>query len=408
LYASCCRIVRKVLTLSVGLSVCFVFIGDKMVSAQTWSPDESRSAVEIVKKQKDIQPSFKKKDEEVSPKNEGPKVALSRTAPKEGIVIRAERIEAQGLIPSLTTTENGRLAVRLYVKKAKIYDMELVVKKKSTQSRLWGMNIQDSSPVLIEGLVADATALGFKIKGPPLQLDKPFPAVVLYDVYLKVERMEADRVGMPQVDLQTKQDVNLSSQGPVIDMDLLPKANVTDIINDLLASFSGSGSTDDSPGTRSDNPTYQPPNQPLLPKEDSPPSTKKPPVFKPYPDPPLDPPNVLPKPPLPNVLPKPPYLPPNDGGDVVDQGKSVVKKVIVKLKDGLDHVLNVLRFVQEAQRYDHTEVTIQKGNQKADAKNLSEVLSINLTSGTEIILTAEGKEAKQAVEDLADFISNSE
>lgn len=368
-----------------------------MVSAQTWSLDEGRSAVEIIKKQKDMQPPFKEEDE--TSKNEAPKAPMSRTAPEEGIVIRAERIEAQGLIPSLTTTENGRLALRLFAKKAKVDDMELVVGKKSTPSGQWGMDIHDAGPVLIQGLVADATALGFKIKGPPLQLDKPLPAVVLYDVYLKVERMDADRVGMPQVDLQTKQDVILSSDGPVIDMGRLPKVNglkaLTDIVNDLLAGLSGSDSTEDPHGTRSDDPSNQPP----LPEEDSPQPPKKPPVPEPDPDLPLD---------LPNDLPKLPSLPPIDGGDAVDKGKSVVKKVVVKLKDGLDHVLTALRFVQEAEKYDHAEIMIQKGNQKADAKNLSEVLSINLTPGTEIILSAEGKEAKQAVEALADFISKSE
>jgi phosphotransferase system HPr (HPr) family protein len=399
-------------TLSVGLSVCFVFIGDKMVSAQTWLPDEGQSAVEINKKQKDMKPPFKEKDEKVPSKNEAPKIVLSRTTPKEGIVIRAERIEAQGLIPLLTTSENGRLAVRLFAKEAKVYDMELVVKKKSTPSGQWGMNIQDSGPVLIQGLIADATALGFKIKGPPLQLGKPLPDVVLYGVYLKVERMNADRVEMPLVDLQTKQDVTLSSDGPVIDMDQLPKANglktLTDIVNNLLASLSGSGSTEGSSGTRLDNSSKQPQKQPLLPEENLPLPTKKPPVTKPYPDPPLNSPNNLPKLPLPNDLPKPPFLPPNDGGNVVDKEKSVVKKVIVKLKDGLDNVPTVLRFIQEAQNYDDTEIMIQKGNQKADAKNLLEVLSLNLTPGTEIILTADGKEAKQAVEALSDFISKSE
>ncbi|MBN2910897.1 HPr family phosphocarrier protein [Polycladomyces sp. WAk] len=322
-------------------------------------------------------------------------------------MIQAERIEAQGLIPSLTITENGRLAVHLYAKKSKVYDMKLVIGKKSSPSGQWGMDIQGAGPVSIQGLVVDATALGFKIKGPLLQLDKPLPAVVLYDVYLKVEQMNTDRVSMPQVNLQTKQDVILSSDNPVIDMSRLPKANgleaLTDTVNDLLARFSGSGSTEDSPGTGSENPSnqplHQPPTQPPLPEDDPQPPTKKPPVRKPDPDPPLEPPNDLTKPPI---------LPPNNGGDVVDKGKSVVKKVIVKLKNGLDHVLTVLRFVQEARKYDHTEITIQKGDKKADAKNLLEVLGMMLTRGTEIILTAEGKEAKQAVETLADLISGRE
>jgi len=270
------------------------------------------------------------------------------------------------------------------------------------------MDIQSAGPVSIQGLVVDATALGFKIKGPLLQLDKPLPAVVLYDVYLKVEQMNTDRVSMPQVNLQTKQDLILSSDGPVIDMSRLPKANgleaLTDTVNDLLARFSGSGSTEDSPGTRLENPSKQrprqPPAQPPLPEYNPQPPTKQPPVLrKPDPDPPLEP---------PNDLQKSPFLPPNNGGDVVDKGNSVVKKVIVKLKDGLDHVLTVLRFVQEARKYDHTQITIQKGNKKADGKNLLEVLSMTLTPGTEIILTAEGKEAKQAVDTLAGLISERE
>ncbi|MDN4595259.1 HPr family phosphocarrier protein [Polycladomyces subterraneus] len=82
--------------------------------------------------------------------------------------------------------------------------------------------------------------------------------------------------------------------------------------------------------------------------------------------------------------------------------------MVVKLKDGLDHVLTVLQFVREAEKYPHTEITIQKGNKKANAKNLLEVLSITLTPGTEMILTAEGKKADQAVKALAKMMSQSE
>ncbi|MDN4595260.1 hypothetical protein [Polycladomyces subterraneus] len=209
---------------------------------------------------------------------------LSRTSLDEGIVIRADRIEAQGLIPSLTTTENDRLAVRLFAKRAKVYDMKLLIGKKSSPSGQWGMEIQDAGPISIQGLVADVTALGFKIKGPLLQIDKPLPAVVLYDVYLKVKQMDTDRVRMPQVDLETKQGVILSSNGPVIDMGRLPKANglkaLTDTVNDLLASLSGFDSSEDRPVTRSDDPSSQP-NQPPWSEEDPPQLPKKPPDTKP-------------------------------------------------------------------------------------------------------------------------------
>ncbi|WP_146172137.1 HPr family phosphocarrier protein [Melghirimyces profundicolus] len=330
-----------------------------------------------------------------SPEDEKLSVPLARTAPEEGVVVRAERLEIQGLIPSLTVTETGRVAIRLSAKRAEAYGMKLVTGQK-TPTGPWGAEIGDAGPVSIQNLDADATALGFKVKGPPLKLDQSLPSVVLYDVYLKVERLDADHVGMPQMDLQTKGKVSLASDDPVFDLERLPEVQglkgLTDLVNGTLGRLSGEDLSKE-PGSEEPGPTKPPKSTPI-------PEPAEPPAEPRLPDP---------KSPQPA---EPPLLPPDDGGGEIpgmDDGGAgeTVKEVVVTLKGGLGRLLSALPFVREANRYE-AEITVRRGDQKADAKNLTEVLNLNITSGTKIILSAEGKEAKRAVDALADFLGEKE
>jgi phosphotransferase system HPr (HPr) family protein len=331
-----------------------------------------------------------------SPEDEKQGVSLTRTAPEEGVIVRAARLEIQGLIPSLTVTESGRLALRLSARRAKAYGMELVTGQK-TPAGPWGVGIGDTGPVSIQGLDTDATTLGFKVKGPPLELDKPLPSVVLYDVYLKVERLDADSVGMPQMGLQTKEKVSLAPDGPVLDLGRLPKGQglkgLTDLVNETLCRISGEDVSKEQ-DSEEDRPTNLPKGTPI-------------------PEPgPTEPPGEprLPDPKSPQ-LPKPPFLSPDNGDDEIsgiDGGMGeTVKEVVVKLKGGLSQLLSAFPFVREANRYE-AKIIIRRGDQKADAKNPAEVLKLNITSGTKIVLSAEGKEAKQAVDALAEFLGEKE
>jgi len=330
-----------------------------------------------------------KKPEEEKPGEEKPTVAMGRIHPEKGIVVRAERIEAQGLLLSLTVTENGRTAVRLFAKRARAHGLELVTGQKNTPAGAWGMAIGDRGPVTIQGLVTDATALGFKVKGPLLKLDQPLPSVVLHDVYLKVERLDTDRIGLPQAKLETKREVSLASGDPVLDLGRLPGLprlkGLTDRVNEVLARLSGVEGSEESTS-----------DEPREPPEADPEPTRPPKPEEPTGGP--EQPELSPK-----LPPKRPLLPPDDGGDVRERGERAVKEVVVKVKEGLDDLLSALRFVREAEKYE-AEIIVERDDRQVNAKDIVEVLKLGLAPWTEVTLSAEGRDAKRAIDALTDFL----
>ncbi|MDR6226541.1 HPr family phosphocarrier protein [Desmospora profundinema] len=129
------------------------------------------------------------------------------TASDEAFVIRAERIEIQGLLPGLSHGEKG-LVLRLSMKEAQIYGMELVGSYGTGAGR-WEISITDPGPVAVSGLTVDAKAVGMKLKGDTLLLDSLKPKIVLHDVYLRVVRMESATTKMQKMDLSTLRKVSL-------------------------------------------------------------------------------------------------------------------------------------------------------------------------------------------------------
>lgn len=223
------------------------------MSERDWAPPGGGKSL-MREKESETEPSLLPKEEGSSENGtaipEGGKageeksiVSLIGMNPEEGIVVRTERIEIQGLSLSLTKTYDGRRAVRLTAKRARAYGLELVAGQKNTPAGAWGMVISDRGPVSIQGLVADATALGFMVKGLPVKLDRPLPSVVLHDVYLKVVRLETDRISLPQTKLETKREVSLASGGPALDLGRLSGLSgteeLTDRVNEVLARLSG-------------------------------------------------------------------------------------------------------------------------------------------------------------------------
>ncbi|WP_126428648.1 HPr family phosphocarrier protein [Brevibacillus marinus] len=81
----------------------------------------------------------------------------------------------------------------------------------------------------------------------------------------------------------------------------------------------------------------------------------------------------------------------------------VQQRVQVKLKTGLQ-ARPAAFFVQEANRF-ASEIFVEKDDKKVNAKSIMGVMSLAISSGTEITISAEGPDASEAVANLAKLVS---
>ncbi|MFD2370949.1 HPr family phosphocarrier protein [Brevibacillus sp. GCM10020057] len=84
----------------------------------------------------------------------------------------------------------------------------------------------------------------------------------------------------------------------------------------------------------------------------------------------------------------------------------VQQQVVVQLKTGLQ-ARPAAFFVQEANRF-VSEVFVEKDTKKVNAKSIMGIMSLAISSGTEITILAEGPDASQAVTSLANLVSKEE
>ncbi len=82
------------------------------------------------------------------------------------------------------------------------------------------------------------------------------------------------------------------------------------------------------------------------------------------------------------------------------------QQVEVKLQSGLQARQAAL-FVQEANRY-IADVFLEKDDKKVNAKSIMGIMSLAISKGATITLSAEGSDEAEAVESLAKFISKAE
>jgi len=82
------------------------------------------------------------------------------------------------------------------------------------------------------------------------------------------------------------------------------------------------------------------------------------------------------------------------------------RPVVVKLKTGL-HARPAALFVQEANKFS-SEILVEKDEKKVNAKSIMGIMSLAISSGTEVIISAEGADAEQAVNALAALVSKEE
>lgn len=81
----------------------------------------------------------------------------------------------------------------------------------------------------------------------------------------------------------------------------------------------------------------------------------------------------------------------------------IERSVTIQLKTGLQ-ARPAAQFVQEANKF-QSEIFITKDGKKVNAKSIMGVMSLALASGTEVILSADGKDEQEAIDALANFIS---
>lgn len=80
--------------------------------------------------------------------------------------------------------------------------------------------------------------------------------------------------------------------------------------------------------------------------------------------------------------------------------------VIVRLKTGL-HARPAALFVQEANKYS-SEIFVEKDDKKVNAKSIMGIMSLAISSGTEVNISAEGSDAEQAISALVSLVSKEE
>lgn len=80
--------------------------------------------------------------------------------------------------------------------------------------------------------------------------------------------------------------------------------------------------------------------------------------------------------------------------------------VVVRLKTGL-HARPAALFVQEANKYS-SEVFVEKDDKKVNAKSIMGIMSLAISSGTEINISGEGTDEEQAVNALVNLVSKEE
>jgi catabolite repression HPr-like protein len=81
----------------------------------------------------------------------------------------------------------------------------------------------------------------------------------------------------------------------------------------------------------------------------------------------------------------------------------IQKNVIVKLKTGLQSRPAAF-FVQEANKFS-SNIFVLQGNKKLNAKSVMGIMSLGLKPGARIIITADGPDELEAVEQLDNMLS---
>ncbi len=305
----------------------------------------------------------------------------------QGVVIRADRIEIKGLLPLLAIGNDGGPVLRLIAGEAKVYGMKMAA---AHQGRGWGMEIADGGVVPISGLQADATALGFRIKGLPIQLGDSIPSIVLHDVFMKVDRLEAKQIDLHGLEMSTQPGVSLKPDGPVLDLRPFAQSSRKEMeeeINERLREMSTTPTKDEDSEAKDgekegeEEPSGDEKGDDVSDETDNPAEG---------PGSGTDDPNQAEPPPADSGE------PPDDSGAVIEEKVKLAKTIgLVRARE----------LVKEVKKYDAS-VLIKKGKKAVKADDYWAVVGLGLFRGTEIVLSAEGNASRQAVDALVRYLTN--
>ena len=84
----------------------------------------------------------------------------------------------------------------------------------------------------------------------------------------------------------------------------------------------------------------------------------------------------------------------------------VEKKVTVQLETGL-HARPAALFVQEANKF-ASDIFVVKGNKKVNAKSIMGLMSLAVSSGSEVTLIADGSDEQDALDALTAYVQEKE
>ena len=304
----------------------------------------------------------------------------------QGVVIRADRIEIKGLLPLLAIGNDGGPVLRMIAGEAKVYGMKMAA---AHQGRGWGMEIADGGVVPIRGLQADATALGFRIKGLPIQIGDSIPSIVLHDVFMKVDRLEAKQIDLHGLEMSTQPEVSLKPDGPVLDLRPFAQSSRKEMeeeINERLREMSTTPTKDEDSEAKDGEKEG----------EEKPSGDEKGDGVSDETDNPAEGPGSGSEDPNQTEPPPAGGEPPDDSGAVIEEKVKLAKTIgLVRARE----------LVKEVRKYDAS-VTIKKGKKTAKVDDYWAVVGLGLIRGTEVVLSAEGKDSRQAVDALVRFLTN--
>ncbi|NLY18809.1 MAG: HPr family phosphocarrier protein [Clostridiaceae bacterium] len=79
----------------------------------------------------------------------------------------------------------------------------------------------------------------------------------------------------------------------------------------------------------------------------------------------------------------------------------ISKEIVIKNASGLESKV-AARLIQKASGYE-SNIWIQKGDRKANAKSLLGILSLSVSKGEKVLLIADGSDEQIALQDLVNF-----
>ncbi|MBR6638314.1 MAG: HPr family phosphocarrier protein [Lachnospiraceae bacterium] len=82
----------------------------------------------------------------------------------------------------------------------------------------------------------------------------------------------------------------------------------------------------------------------------------------------------------------------------------ITKKMTITIPTGLE-ARPVALFVQVASQHESS-IYVECGNKKVNAKSIMGMMTLGLSTGEEVVVTADGKDENEAIENIEKYLSN--